>query len=148
MRSTSEWSWKWVWGALGIYVAAEILLGAVIGDYLIGGFISRPLYLKLQSFLMLGAYASGGFLVGLLSPKVRIAEPAIGAFLAVAVTFLYTFFTPLSFYRFSLMRIIVGGTLALICASVGAKFGERLAARLGNDASRHWRQKRDESASG
>ncbi|MFB6352057.1 MAG: hypothetical protein ABEN55_06375 [Bradymonadaceae bacterium] len=141
MRTPSEWSWRWVWASLAIYVVVEVALGQIVGNYLLGGFISRPLYLKLQAFLMLAAYASGGGLVGLISPNVRIAEPAIGAFLAVAATFLYTVFSPVVFYQVSPGRIALGGTLALVCAATGAKFGERLASRLGNDASQHWRRR-------
>jgi len=81
---------------------------------------------------MLASYFIGGFLIGLLSPGIRVLEPALGAFLAVGFTFLYGFFTPFSFFAFSLGKIFIGGGIAFGLALLGAKLGEKLAAKLGN----------------
>ena len=63
-------------------------------------------------------------------------EPGLGAFATVILTFLIGLFTPVQFLRFSLDRLLVGGSFACLVAVLGSDAGERLAARLGNRASR------------
>lgn len=139
--TSSTRSTLWIVLSLIIFIAVEILLGGLIGPLVIGQFVSRPLYLKLEVVLMLGSYFFGGLIVGLLSPGIRVLEPAIGAALAVIFTWLYSFFTPIRFYGFSLNRMLIGGAIAFILALIGADLGERIAAKLGNRQSKYYANK-------
>ena len=137
-KTSSPHSTLWVVLSLIIFIAVEILLGGVIGPFVVGRFVSRPLYLKLEVILMLGSYFFGGLIIGLLSPGIRVLEPAIGAALAVIFTWLYSFFTPIRFYGFSLPRMLIGGGIAFVLALIGADLGERIAAKLGNRQSKYY----------
>lgn len=128
----------WIFVSIVMFIAVELFFGGFIGRLIVGRFISHALYLKLQMFLMLGSYFIGGMLIGLLSPDIRVIEPAIGAAIAVVMTFAYAFFDPAWYYRFSLNRALIGGTIAFVLALLGADAGERLAARLGNQTSRYY----------
>jgi len=137
-QNETFFSKKWVLFSLIIYLAIEIILGGYVSQLLSGTFVSRFFIMKIELLLMLISYFIGGFLIGLISPTVRIFEPAVGAFLAVAFTFLYGMFTPLRFFGFSLSKILIGGGIAFVLALVGAEFGEKLAARLGNKKSQNF----------
>lgn len=134
-KNNTSFSKKWVFISLIIYLAIEIFLGGYVAQLLSGTFVSRFFIMKIELLLMLVGYFIGGFLIGLISPGVRVFEPAFAAFLAVAFTFLYGFFTPLRFFGFSLTKILIGGGIAFVLALIGAKFGEKLAAKLGNKSS-------------
>lgn len=130
-------STPWILGALAIYLVAEVVLGWLLGE-LLGGFVSRPFRMRLEVILMFASWWVGGLVVGLVSPKVRLLEPAIAAGLAVGMTSLYAVFMPIRWYTFSSGRLVVGGAIAFGLALWGADTGERLAARLGNRASRDY----------
>ncbi len=137
-KQPSAYSPLWVVLSLIIFVAIELLLGGVLGPMLVGRFISHQLSLKLQMFLMLGSYFFGGLLIGLISPGIRVLEPAVGAALAVIFTWVYSFFTPIRYYGFSLTRMLIGGGIAFVLALIGADLGERVAAKLGNKQSKYY----------
>jgi hypothetical protein len=118
-----------------IFIAVELLLGGVVGRLIAGRFVGHVFRIKIEVILMLVSYFVGGLFVGLFSPNVRILEPAIGASLAVLFTFVYSFFTPVRFFGFSINRLLIGGIIAFVLALIGADFGERIAARFGNRAS-------------
>lgn len=137
-KKSSAPSTLWIVLSVIIFVAIELLFGSVVGPLVVGRFVSRPLYLKLEMLLMLGSYFFGGLVIGLISPGIRVLEPAIGAGLAVAFTWAYSFFTPVRFYGFSLTRMLIGGGIAFVLALVGADLGERVAAKLGNTRSKYY----------
>lgn len=118
-------STPWIFASMGIILAFELLLGGVLPHLLAGRFVAHPTALKIQVLLMLVSFFLGGFIVGLVSPGVRLAEPAIGAAASVGITFLFTAFTPLVFYRFSMGRLLVGAIVAFLIAMAGAHLGER-----------------------
>jgi len=130
-------STPWILGALAIYVVGEALIGGLLGE-LLGGFVSRPFRMRLEVTLMFASWWVGGLVVGLVSPKVRLVEPAIAAGIAVLMTSLYAVFMPVSWFVFSLTRLVFGGAIAFGLALWGADTGERLAARLGNRASQDY----------
>ncbi|MFC1678765.1 arsenate reductase ArsC [Elusimicrobiota bacterium] len=131
-------SWRWVAASLAIFIGVELLLGGVIGRLVAGRFLGHVGALKLEVIMILLSYFLGGLVIGLMSPRVRILEPAIGAALAVVFTFLITFFTPLVFFRFSMGKAMIGGGIAFVLALAGARIGERFAARIGNRASKDY----------
>lgn len=119
-------SWAWVGVSLAIFLGVELLLGGVVSDMLEGRTTSHMLRLRIELGMSLLSYLAGGFVVGVVSPGVRLLEPAIGAAASVAFTFLIAFFTPLTFLHASGDRILVGGMIAFAVGLAGAWAGERL----------------------
>lgn len=118
---------KWVLASMTLFIGTELLLGGLIGGAITGRFTSLNLQFMLQGLLNLVSYFVGGVLIGFLSPGLRIHEPAIGAFLSVALVLSLSLFTPYSFIRFSLTKMLIGGAIAFWLALAGAKLGERAA---------------------
>ena len=112
---------------MAIFIAAELVIGGLIGEFLIGRYMSISLSFTLQGLLNLVSYFIGGFLIGLFSPGLRIREPAAAAFLTVGLMLSMSFFTPYVFMQFSLARWLIGGAIASFLAFVGAELGEKLA---------------------
>ena len=117
---------KWVLLSVLIYIIAEIVLGIWVGGMVVGKYMSLSLRFMLQGILNLVSYFVGGFIIGLISPGLRIYEPAAGAFLAVSLMLLLSFFTPYRFIQFSMTKMLVGGGIAFFLALAGARLGERL----------------------
>ena len=121
-----KFSKNWMWISFGIFIVTELFLGGLVGGFIVGKYMSIHLRFMLQGLLNLMAYFIGGIIIGLISPGIRIYEPAAGAFLSVLVMLVLTFFTPFSFIHFSLTKVIIGGGIAFFLALTGAKIGERL----------------------
>ena len=127
MRYTDRsFSKQWMFISFFIFIVTELILGGLIGGIVVGKYVSIHLHFMMQGILNLISYLIGGFIVGLISPGIRIYEPAAGAFLSVLVMLLLTFFTPFSFIHFSMTKVIIGGGIAFFLALTGAKLGERL----------------------
>ena len=122
---------KWVGISMLVFIAVELFLGGFVAQLLVGKFISIGLRFTLQGGLYLISFFIGGFIIGLISPGIRIAEPAVGAFLSVAFMLFVSIFTPYSFIRFSLTRMLIGGVVAFFLALWGARTGERLMGNRG-----------------
>ena len=118
---------KWVLASMAVFIGMELVLGGLIGGAMTGRFTSLNLQFMLQGLLNVVSYFIGGFIIGFLSPGLRIHEPATGAFLSVALVLSLSLFTPYSFIRFSLTKMLIGGAVAFWLALAGAKLGERVA---------------------
>ena len=118
---------KWVLASTAIFVAVELFLGGLIGNLVVGTFMSLNLRFLLQGLLNLISFFIGGFIIGLISPGIRIFEPALGAFLSVALMLCLSFFTPYSFIQFSMTKMLIGGAIAFFLALTGARVGEKIA---------------------
>jgi hypothetical protein len=125
-----SFSVKWMVASTAIFIAVELFLGGLIGEFVVGRFMSLGLRFLLQGLLNLASFFIGGFIIGLISPGVRTAEPAVGAFLSVALILCLSFFTPYSFIRFSLIKMLVGGGIAFFLALAGARLGERIVGNI------------------
>ena len=68
---------------------------------MLGKYVSSGLQFMMQGLCMLLAFYIGGFIIGLVSPGLRILEPALGAFLSVATMMAITLFTPSFFFHFN-----------------------------------------------
>ena len=123
---TQTFSWKWVMASMAIFIGFELVLGGLVGQVVMGRYMSHSLRFLLQGALNLASYFIGGVVNGVISPGLRIQEPAVGAFLSVALMLSLSLFTPYSFIRFSLFKLLIGGGIAFILALTGAKLGERL----------------------
>lgn len=126
-----SFSKKWMVASVAIFIGVELILGGLVGNVVVGRFLSRSLYFILQGVLNLVSFFIGGFIIGLISPGIRIHEPAVGAFLSVLIMLCLSIFTPYSFIHFSLTKMLVGGVIAFSLALVGARLGEKIAGNRG-----------------
>ena len=124
--SKRPFSMKWMLISMVIFIGTELVLGGLVGEYLLGRYMSISLKFTLQGLLNLVSYFIGGLVVGFISPGLRISEPAVGAFLSVGIMLTLTQLTPYRFMDFSLTKLIIGGFIACFLAFVGAELGERL----------------------
>ena len=116
----------WMFISFFVFIVVELILGGYVGEVVVGKYMSIHLRFMLQGLLNLVSYFIGGFIIGVISPGVRVYEPAAGAFLSVLTMLLITFFTPYSFIHFSMTKVIIGGGIAFFLALTGASFGEKL----------------------
>jgi len=122
---SQPFSKKWVLGSMATYIVMELVLGGLVGGF-VSGYLSISLRFLLQGLLHLTSFFVGGLLIGLVSPGIRIFEPAVGAFLSVSIMLFLTIFTPYSFIHFSLTKLLIGGAVAFVLALLGARIGERI----------------------
>lgn len=123
-------SWKWVIISMVTFIGLELILGGLVGGLVVGKFKSMHLDFMIQGLLNLSSYFLGGFVIGVVSPRVRIHEPAVGAFASVALMLSLTQFTPYTFLQFSTGKLIIGGLIAFALALIGAKLGEKITGQI------------------
>jgi hypothetical protein len=128
-------SWAWVIVSVALFTVFEVLIGRVIAPWLAGAFVSPMLDTRVIMMLHLGSFLVGGFTVGVVSPRVRLYEPAVAAFVAVLLVWLYSFFVPGPswFYGASWTKLAVSGGIAFAIALWGAWVGEKLMGNVGKD---------------
>ena len=124
--SDRPFSWRWAFASMGIFMATELLLGIVVGELIVGRYMSISLSFMMQGLLHVASFFVGGFIVGVVSPGVRIIEPAVGAALSVATMLCLSVFTPHTFLRLQSDKLLIGGIIAFVVALSGAKLGERV----------------------
>lgn len=118
-------SWPWAIGSVVIFIVVELLIGGLLGQF-VDGFKSYALGFTLQGLLHIAAFLVGGFLIGVVSPGERTIEPAVGAFISMAMLWFIKFVSPYPFFSFSLRQVFVGGSAMFLVAMAGAWGGERL----------------------
>jgi hypothetical protein len=123
-------STSWLVVSVLVFCGVELFLGGFVGQVLVGRYVSQMLHFKLQVMLNLGSYFLGGLLIGFISPGIRILEPAIGAFVSVAMVLSISFFLPYTFMRLNTGGLLIGGGIAFVLALLGARFGEKLAGNI------------------
>ena len=116
---------KWMWISFIVFIAAELIVGSVIGEFIRNSYKSQNLRFMIQGLLHISSFFIGGFLIGFFSPGIRIVEPAVGAFLSMVVIAFLVFFTP-HYYHFRLGKMLIAGTIAFFLALYGAKLGEKV----------------------
>lgn len=125
-KRNNKFSFLWVILSFITFVFVELFLGGFVGQVLIGKYISISLKLTIQALLHLSSFFIGGVIIGILSPGIRIWEPAIAAFLSVGIMFSISMFTPYSYISFSQEKMLVGGCIAFFLSRMGARLGERV----------------------
>jgi len=131
---THPFSTKWVMASVLIYTAMEIGIAVFLAPAIFAGRLASPmLQIRLEMLMHLASFYVGGVAVGVISPGVRLAEPAIGAFIAVLLVFLMSFFMPMSFMNFDTTKIVIGGGIAMVLALMGAFTGERIMGNVSGD---------------
>lgn len=137
-KTRDGFSRGWVLASIAAFTVVEIVIGGYIAPVLAGRFISSIAELKLEVLLVLGSYLVGGFLIGLFSPTVRVAEASVGAFVAALLPFMMGVLSPVRFYVTSTGRMVAAGLISAFLAYTGADAGERVEARLGNRDSQDY----------
>jgi peptidoglycan/LPS O-acetylase OafA/YrhL len=113
-----------------VFIGVELTVSGLVGHALLKNAMSVSLSFTLQGLLHVSSFFLGGFLIGVVSPKLRIWEPAIGGFLAVLLMFVLTAFIPNVFVQFEGGKVLMAGGFALVLALVGARLGEKLTGNL------------------
>mgnify|MGYP001213638485 CR=1 FL=1 len=126
MKRKKPLSKNWVIISFIIFIVVEIIIGSFIGQFVAGTFVSYNLRHLLQGLFNLAGYLVGGFLIGVISPGIRVLESAIGAFLSVVFMLGLSILSPFTFIHFSLTKVLLGGGIAFYLAMSGAKFGEKM----------------------
>jgi len=119
-------SWLWVGISTLVFMVLELGLGGFVADLLADRQVSHMLSLRIELLLSLVSFLGGGLIIGVISPGLRLLEPAIGAAITVVFTFFIAFFTPITFFAAEPGRMFVGGAIAFGLALFGAHVGERL----------------------
>lgn len=116
----------WVLAGVFIITAMELLIALAIAPATLTGHLASPmLRMRLEMLMHLASFFVGGLAVGVISPRVRLLEPAVAAFLSVAIVFMTSFFMPGRFLHFSMEKVLIGGGIAFALAMAGAYTGER-----------------------
>ncbi|MEO1230385.1 MAG: hypothetical protein AAFZ18_15895 [Myxococcota bacterium] len=123
-------SFRWVLLSLLLFVAAEIVIGLGLGELVAGRYMSIGTSFWIRGSTQLLAFFLGGIVVGVISPGVRILEPALAAFSAVLLTVVTALFVPYAFARMGGSRLATAGFIAFGLALAGAWIGERLSGGL------------------
>lgn len=139
-NNNQPFSWAWVIASVVIFTAMEILIAVVLAPAIFAGRLASPmLQMRLQVLMHLASFLVGGLFVGVISPRVRITEPAVGAFLAVAITFMMAIFMPSYWLHFDVSRLLMGGGVAFGLALIGAYTGERWMGNIESEDDRRAR---------
>lgn len=142
IQSLKKFSWPWLLFSLVVFIVAEISIAGLFQTNLFWTFIPQSFRYLVEIVSFLISFLVGGMIVGLVSPSIRVLEPAIAAFFSVVVLLSNGFFTQHGFYDFSLIKLIIGGSIAFALAMSGARLGEKIAARFGNKTSQDYIENR------
>ena len=119
-------AWRWVFGSMFLFIALELALGEGMAHLLAGRVLSDGTSLLMRNGLQLAAFFMGGLIIGVVSPRLRLLEPALGAVGCIGVIVVMTWMTPLRFYGFGGVKLVAACTVSFGVALVGAWIGERI----------------------
>ncbi|MFY9226496.1 MAG: hypothetical protein WAQ98_27725 [Blastocatellia bacterium] len=119
----------WIVLSMAIFIVTELAIGGVVGRFL-PNFMSIPLGFMLMGLLHLMGYFVGGLLIGATFPKKRLLEPPLGAVGCVLLLYITTFFVPMSFYQYSLWKVLGASVISFIVTFIGTSLGEKLTSNL------------------
>lgn len=129
-QQNQPFSMRWVLGSMVVFVLAQLVLAVIVGQVLIGSRIPTGLHQVVQGLLILVSYFVGGFIIGVVSPKIRIIEPALGAFASIFLVVFVSFVMPNSYIYFNWLKMFIGGAIAFGLAMYGAVLGEKLTKQM------------------
>ncbi len=134
MSSRSPFSGPWLVASIVIFTALELFVAIVFAPAVLAGRLASPMWrMRVEMMMHLGSFWLGGLVVGVISPRVRMLEPAVGAFASVALVLLTSVFMPHAFLRLSSEKLLIGGGIAFLVALAGAHLGERLMGNVDAD---------------
>lgn len=127
----------WMIASVLIFTGMEIAIALVLAPAIFAGRLASPMVqIRIEMIMHLASFLLGGIFVGIISPRVRMMEPAVGAFLAVLLVFMMALFMPHSFFNFDLTKIAVGGGIAFAISLFGAFTGEKWMGNVADDSKR------------
>jgi stress response protein SCP2 len=138
IRSLKSFSWVWMLASLVVFIIAEIAIAGLFQTNLFWSFIPQSFRYLVEIVSFALSFLLGGIVVGLVSPSIRVLEPAIAAFFSVIILLSNGFFTQHGFADFSLIKMLIGGSVAFALAMSGARLGETIAAKMGNRTSQDY----------
>ena len=119
-------STRWMVIGIVLYTVLEMAIALVLAPAVFAGRMSsHMLQWRLQIVMHLGSFYLGGLVLGIITPGIRIVEPAAAAFVSVALVFLMSFFSPSIMMQWSFSKLVVGGGIAAVLAVMGAYTGEK-----------------------
>ncbi|MBX3171408.1 MAG: hypothetical protein KF760_28630 [Candidatus Eremiobacteraeota bacterium] len=132
-KRRAPFSWGWVWASFAGFLVFQVLLARFATPYITQGYQTAHFRFLVEGGINLAAYYLGGFLVGFISPKVRLLEPAVAAGLAMFAALSVGWFTPSVWYQFGMAKFLLGGGAAASLAYAGAFSAERLTGSVRED---------------
>lgn len=108
------------------FLIAEGLIGGLLGELVMGRMLSINTNFLLQGLLNLAGFVVGGFVIGLVSPGRRIAEPAVAGFATMLLIALLTLFVPFRYYGYEGSSLLLASAAAAALGAFGAYTGERI----------------------
>lgn len=121
---------RWVLLSMVSFIAAEILIGMLVGELLLGRVASINTGFLLQGLLNLAGFAFGGFIIGVVSPGRRIAEPAAAGAATMVLITLIAIFVPFRYMGYTNGGIVIAAAAAAAIAGAGAYGGEKLTGNI------------------
>ncbi|MBS2036293.1 hypothetical protein JST97_14985 [bacterium] len=132
-KRRAPFSWGWVWASFAGFLVFQVLLSRFATPYLTQGYQTEHFRFLVEGGINLASYYLGGFLIGFLSPRVRLMEPATAAFLAMFAALSVGWFSPNVWRQFGMAKFILGGLAAASMAYGGAFSAERLTGSVRED---------------
>jgi hypothetical protein len=122
---------KWVAVSMAAFIAAELAIGGLLGELLLGKAVSINTNFLLQGLFNLAGFAVGGFAIGVISPGRRIVEPAVGAAATMVLISILALFVPFRYIGYSNSGILFASAFAAAIAGCGAYTGEKVTGNAG-----------------
>jgi stress response protein SCP2 len=138
IKSLKSFSWAWMLASLVVFIITEIAIAGLFQTNLFWSFIPQSFRFLVEIVSFAISFLMGGMIVGLVSPSIRVLEPALAAFFSVIILLSNGFFTPHGFADFSVIKMLIGGSIAFALAMSGARLGEKIAAKMGNRTSQDY----------
>lgn len=112
------------------FIATELFVGGFLGELIAGRMLSINTGFLLQGLLNLSGFVLGGFVIGIVSPGRRIAEPAVAGFATMILIAILTIFVPFRYLGYGGSSLLLAGALAAALGAGGAYVGERLTGNI------------------
>ncbi len=119
-------AWRWVFASMMLFIALELALGEGMAHLLAGRVLSDGTSLLMRNGLQLAAFFTGGAIIGVVSPKLRLLEPALGAVGCMVLIVVMTWMTPIRFYGYGGVKLFAACVVSFGVALAGAWIGERV----------------------
>lgn len=135
-RGYRPFSWRWVVLSIVAFIGAELAIGGLVGELVLGRMVSINTSFLLQGLLNLSGFVVGGFIIGVVSPGRRIVEAAAAGAATMALISVMAVFVPFRYIGYSQGSFVLAALLAAAIGAAGAYGGERITGNVGKLGSR------------
>ncbi|MEW6280238.1 MAG: hypothetical protein AB1758_16540, partial [Candidatus Eremiobacterota bacterium] len=102
-------SWAWVWMSIGSFLVAQSILAAIgLRMATIHGHLLREVLFNVATYYI------GGFMIGVVSPKIRVMEPAVAAVITMFLVMSVGMWFPTNLLPFNLGKAVIMGALVFV----------------------------------